>query len=44
MLRDEIYNELTRVLTEYEEGLADERDLYSILVKIQNNWEYLFTE
>ena len=43
-IREDIYNEICRTLTDYEnpeEGLdcVTESDLYSLLVKIQNNWE-----
>jgi len=43
-LRNRIYDEISRVLTEYEEGLANAEDLYNVLVTIQNNWEYLFSK
>lgn len=42
--RNSIYDELCRVLTDYE-GNGDEEyvpnpdDLYDMLVKIQNNWD-----
>jgi len=42
ILAEELYSKLTRVLTEYEEGEANEKDLYDVLVEIQNNWELLF--
>ena len=35
----EIYDELSMILTDYENYDADEKDLYLMLVKIQNNWE-----
>ncbi len=39
--RDRIYDELCRVLTDYEtEGLHID-DLYDMLVKIQRNWELI---
>ncbi len=42
-----IYDELCRVLTDYEGNGSDERatadDLYCMLVKIQNNWETVIT-
>lgn len=46
MQKNELYDELSRVLTDYEtqdeEGfVVDEEDLYKMLVKIQNNWEEL---
>jgi hypothetical protein len=39
-----IYDELCRVLTDYEEKSADSKDLYEMLVKIQNRWEDVITE
>jgi len=39
----EIYDELSRILTDYEEGEADANDLYAMLIKIQNNWETVIT-
>lgn len=33
-----IYDELSYILTDYEEGRADQTDLYKMLVKIQNYW------
>lgn len=46
-----IYDELSRVLTDYEhpEDVEDyndidwEEELYTMLVKIQNNWETVIT-
>ena len=42
-----LYDEMCRVLTDYEGNGSDERatadDLYGMLVKIQNHWEYLVT-
>lgn len=45
--KQEIYDELCRVLTDYESGdfesAADATDaLYEMLVKIQNRWEDVF--
>ena len=37
--RDKIYDEICRVLTEWETQEAVDDDLYNMLVKIQNNWE-----
>ena len=37
MLCDELYNELCQLLT--GERPVDANDFYSLLVKIQNNWE-----
>lgn len=39
----QIYDELSRVLTEYEEGICGPEDLYDMLVKIQNCWEGVIT-
>ena len=41
MLCDELYNELCQLLTNFETGErpVDANDYYSLLVKIQNNWE-----
>lgn len=39
-----IYDELCRVLTDYEEKRADSKDLYEMLVKVQNRWEDVITE
>lgn len=48
--RKEIYDEISRVLTDYEEsdGIEESnrdflKDFYSLLVKIQNNWEDIIT-
>ena len=42
--REEIYNEMCRVLTMYEEDDDDVSELlYEMLVKIQNNWEAVIT-
>lgn len=38
-----LYNEICKLLTEYEEGQATKTDLYIMLVKIQNNWEDIIT-
>ena len=38
-MKEEIYNELSRVLTDYENNQANEKDLYNILVKIQTYME-----
>ena len=42
--KDMIFDELSRILTEYEEGKIGKEDLYKILVKIQNNWELITSE
>ena len=47
MQKNELYDELSRVLTDYEtgeNGVIDESDLYEMLVKVQNNWEELTGE
>ena len=41
--KEEIYDELSRVLTEWETQEAVDDDLYNMLVKIQNNWETVIT-
>ena len=43
--RQEIYDEMCRVLTEYENGndMITEHELYDILVKIKNNCETVIT-
>ena len=43
--RKEIYDEMCRLLTEYEEGsdMVNQGELYDMLVKIQNNWETVIT-
>ena len=41
--KNTIYDELTRVLTDYEEMSATEDDLYDMLCKIQNRWEDVIT-
>lgn len=42
--KQSIYDELSRVLTMYEEYDDDMSDiLYEMLVKIQNNWETVIT-
>lgn len=38
-----IYDELSKVLTDYEERKATEKELYNMLVEIQNNWEVIIT-
>ena len=48
MEREDIYNEILRTLTNYEipedeEHRATEKDLYLLLVKIQNRWEDTIT-
>ncbi|MDE6947575.1 MAG: hypothetical protein K2P14_10380 [Anaeroplasmataceae bacterium] len=42
-IKIEIYDELSRVLTDYEECTATGHDLYNMLVRIQNSWD-LITE
>lgn len=41
--KTKIYDELSRVLTEYEEDICGPEDLYDMLVKIQINWENVIT-
>jgi len=38
-----IYDELSRVLTDYEDGKKGANDLYEMLVKVQNQWEIVIT-
>lgn len=41
--RKNIYDEICRVLTEWETQEAVDADLYQTLVKVQNNWETVIT-
>lgn len=41
--RQKIYDEMCRVLTDWETQEAVDDDLYWMLVKIQNNWETVIT-
>ena len=43
--REEIYDEMCRLLTDYEceNDMVTEYELYDMLVKIQNNWEAVIT-
>lgn len=41
--KQSLYDEISRVLTDYENNEADENDLYRTLVKIQNRWEDTIT-
>ena len=41
--KQEIYDEMCRVLTDWENGYADESDLYWMLCGIQNKWETIIT-
>ena len=41
MGKNNLYDEICHVLTDYEEGRANGDDCYDMLVKIQNNWEEL---
>lgn len=34
-------DQITLILTNYEEGIDDEQDLYELLCWIQNNWEHI---
>ncbi len=43
MNKKEIYDQLSRVLTEYEHGICDEKNLYEMLCQIQNQWEDVIT-
>ena len=41
--KQELYDELSKTLTNYENHTANETDLYEMLVKIQNHWETVIT-
>lgn len=43
--REEIYDKMCRILTEYEEGrdMITECELYEMLVEIQRHWEDIIT-
>ncbi len=41
--RNEMYDELSRILTEYEEGNCDADDLYHMLIKVQTSWADIIT-
>ena len=43
--KEQIYDEMCRVLTEYENdnNMITENELYDMLVTIQNNWEAVIT-
>ena len=41
MGKNNIYDEMCHVLTDFESCMAGTKDLYDMLVKIQNNWEEL---
>jgi hypothetical protein len=41
--KQRIYDELSRVLTDFENGEADELDLYKMLTIIQIRWEDTIT-
>lgn len=46
--KEDIYNELVKILTDYEhpedcDGAVGEKELYHMLVKIQNRWEDTIT-
>jgi hypothetical protein len=45
MTKQEIYDKMCRLLTEYEDGsdMVTEYELYDMLVEIQNNWESVIT-
>lgn len=44
--KEQIYDEMCRVLTEYENDndMITENELYDMLVTIQNNWESVITK
>lgn len=39
MEKNNLYDEVCRILTDYEEGTASGKDLYIILCNITNKWE-----
>lgn len=41
--RQEIYDEVSRVLTGYEEGIINPQEMYEALCKVQNSWETVIT-
>lgn len=41
--KKKIYDELSRVLTDFENGEANEIDLYNMLIIIQIRWEDTIT-
>ena len=41
--KQRIYDELSRVLTDFENGEANEIDLYNMLTIIQIRWEDIIT-
>jgi hypothetical protein len=41
--KTKIYDELCRVLTDYENDVISTEDLYNMLVRIQTNWEAIIT-
>ena len=41
--KQKIYDEMCKVLTDWETQEAGDDDLYLMLVKIQNNWETIIT-
>jgi len=40
-VKRKIYDDLSSILTMYEQNLANSQDLYNILCEIQNNWELI---
>ena len=41
MVKNNLYDEMCHVLTDFECCMASGYDCYDMLVKIQNNWEEL---
>lgn len=41
--RMRIYDDLSKVLNDYEKRKATEDDLYDMLVEIQNSWDAIIT-
>ncbi|HBF1809495.1 TPA: hypothetical protein KNS94_003663 [Clostridioides difficile] len=46
MMKNIIYDEMCKLLTEYEESIenVEMEDFYDMLVKIQDNWESTITK
>lgn len=39
MEKNNLYDEICHVLTDYEEGKASKEDLYEVLCEVSANWE-----
>lgn len=40
-IKNNLYDKLSTILTDYENNEANEKNLYDILVEIQNNWDFI---